>query len=1226
MSSGKGGSSQKYNDYYGTVAGAVCWGPLDWLNAVIHNGGYLFQGSLSITSDVTDLTGSLVDPLLIGSGGYLKLYRGTATQSADAALAGHPPYKDTVILVAKNLYFGRETATAPNLQVIGGRLPRVDTSIVASADNVADDGQVNPIAALAEFIMDERGGGVPIASMDAAAWLAAAHTAYLNKDVCFCSPLLTQQGSLADVVKQLIGPFNGFVRWSPTGLLTVKIYDWGSDPGGLTTLDAQHWTKKPRFKQGDFIDIPTELLGTYTDRDYEFQGNSVLVPNARAAQIRQVDDQRRVDLPHVTRAAQVGRLLSEMNRRFGTAPSSIDIRVRQPFVTGLLVGDKIKVDIDPEPGGTGLAQLCRIERIEQDRSDEAKLSVITDNLLPATIYHPVYPALAAPTYTCPPMQYFLAVPLPIDSFGFPESVAIVATRPSAAVAGMHLYFSDAHAHAFDYIGDQVGFAVRAQLASNITNSATTIRLTELDGLTGNDAQLAANTPGGNATAAQNNTLLILLAILDGNGRVQLDANGDPQMEFISVVDRAYVSGANFDYTVLRGRLSTSAVAWTSGAVAWIIPETNLFDWRTDLLETLAGSVSYFRLVAFTQDAIDTTATVPECSCNMPPLKAPAVPTGLTAISGTGKSVSLAWTANSESFFSEYRVYRNTVNNSSTATLVAETGSNRFVDVDVVPATTYYYWISAVSTYEVESSKSSGVNITPSATLGPFTMVTTNATDLGGGTVKKTGGAANTWDTQGYSVEGYTGGAFCSWQPANTLDYVMCGLNTDPTTNASYSSIDYAWFAYNAGAEIYEGGTGPVFGPVAYNSDTVFSVTYDGLNIRYYMDGVLKRTVVATAGLKLYMDSSIYTSNAQIRNIKFGPMGQGSGTVSAVPPSDPSAASKTSDGTYLTGDGTVLSYIALSVPALPSGAFYQNVLYKKNGGGGTWMVAAQLTNTGTATLRLDDLSPGVAYDVATVAYTQFDVPSNVVGATSSPFTAPNKTTSPNLPSGVTPHTPSSSYPVRLAMDGLYRLYSCLVTFTDSTDKDIAGYEFGLSGTPATPPGGAGFVKVPVSTQQFQFNTSSLGAQYLWYRAYDATGNITAWADSGYNLNAYVVIPSGDMVEQSSNNVNVSALKNGAAGASSIRQVVARFDVTAVATLTGGALTEEFAVSLTNRGFTTKPDTGSIGVSSDPNIKADYNYDNVSNSSTVAYVRVTTLDGTNIPASYPVRFNCTFTQYT
>ncbi|WP_233256587.1 hypothetical protein [Opitutus sp. ER46] len=117
-------------------------------------------------------------------------------------------------------------------------------------------------------------------------------------------------------------------------------------------------------------------------------------------------------------------------------------------------------------------------------------------------------------------------------------------------------------------------------------------------------------------------------------------------------------------------------------------------------------------------------------------------------------------------------------------------------------------------------------------------------------------------------------------------------------------------------------------------------------------------------------------------------------VGAVVPSAPSAASRVTPGsndTYMAGDGTVYAFITLSVPAMPSGAVWQNVLYRRNGGG-EWIVAAQLKNTGSTTLRVDDLSTGVAYEFATQAWSGAGG-SAITAATGSPFTAPTKTGAP-----------------------------------------------------------------------------------------------------------------------------------------------------------------------------------------------------------------------------------------
>jgi hypothetical protein len=67
-----------------------------------------------------------------------------------------------------------------------------------------------------------------------------------------------------------------------------------------------------------------------------------------------------------------------------------------------------------------------------------------------------------------------------------------------------------------------------------------------------------------------------------------------------------------------------------------------------------------------------------------------------------------------------------------------------------------------------------------------------------------------------------------------------------------------------------------------------------------------------------------------------------------------------------------------------------------------------------------------------------------------------------------------------------------------------------------------------------------------------------------------------------------------------------------------------VDISNRGFSTKPDVGVAGCSSDANLIAAYDVDNASNSSSTAYVRASTLDGNNIGAG-PYRFSIDFTEY-
>jgi hypothetical protein len=153
-----------------------------------------------------------------------------------------------------------------------------------------------------------------------------------------------------------------------------------------------------------------------------------------------------------------------------------------------------------------------------------------------------------------------------------------------------------------------------------------------------------------------------------------------------------------------------------------------------------------------------------------------------------------------------------------------------------------------------------------------TLSVTGACALVGrdGAQKTSGGSA--WNTaQAYSVESYVGTVPIQLQfhAGDATHDFMVGLNSDPLTDADYAGIDYAWYARGTGdTEIYESGVSKgVFS--AYTANTVFLITYDGANVRYYLDGVLKRTVARATGAALFLDSSFYNVGARVSSVRFG---------------------------------------------------------------------------------------------------------------------------------------------------------------------------------------------------------------------------------------------------------------------------------------------------------------------------------------------------------------------
>lgn len=756
-SGGKSGSQQKSINYYGSIYGAIAW-RLDWFKALISNGNYIWQCSSSgpvmlrnpgvlNANGYLDLTGGILDPSLLMEDSYVRLYPSAANAVADGAIPGHPDYPDCAYLAAKHIFVGQNSGTAPNWQIIGGAQPVVPSSIVDPADNIVDDFQVNPIAYLAEFLLDERGKGFPLSILDSASWLSSGHWCAqdtAHRAYSFISPLVADQTPLRDVVKLCLDHISGFLRWTPDGKLGCFIYEWGVDPGGLVTLDARYFTnnKRPKIKDGDWKDVPTETVVSFTDRGYEFQTNTVRVPNARAIQIRQVDDPTQLDRKHVTRSAQAFSHGQENNRRLGMAPGTATVSVRGPIVANLLPGDKVKLDEDPEPGGVGSAVLGRIDKIQIDRTDEVTLDLTLDPLLPAVAYTPSWISplpeslFAGAVETAPSLVHLLAIPLPFDFSGWPPAVGFLATRPSPLITGFHAYFTSNPATAFSELGRQYGFAARCQLVSTVAAGAGTLRLQLLDGATGPDAYIAGDTPGGNVAQAQDNYLLAILVSLDGSGRVALDGGGQPIMEFCSILQRSAVTSDTHDYTVYRGRAGTTAVGWGSGAIAWIIRSQDLTVFTHQQFAVMFGATAYFRLASFTGAAVDESSPLPETDMVWPSVP---VPNSLVATPGTGKEISLNWLGSSVfSDSGEYAVYRATGPGYTDWAKIGEVRATRFTDHEVALGTTYQYKIAAVTENELVSSYSNVVTITVPSVLSSDIDQTpptdaTAATKVGEGT-------------------------------------------------------------------------------------------------------------------------------------------------------------------------------------------------------------------------------------------------------------------------------------------------------------------------------------------------------------------------------------------------------------------------------------------------------------------------------------------------------------
>lgn len=121
-----------------------------------------------------------------------------------------------------------------------------------------------------------------------------------------------------------------------------------------------------------------------------------------------------------------------------------------------------------------------------------------------------------------------------------------------------------------------------------------------------------------------------------------------------------------------------------------------------------------------------------------------------------------------------------------------------------------------------------------------------------------------WDNQAYVSTGFTAPCTIEFNKMavsnqdNAHSYAMIGWNADPTTDASYTSLDHTSYPY-VGSSYYVYNNGSALGPYASWSRTLkFYIVYgtDGF-IRHYNGSTQLYSVNYGTGATVYVDSSFY---------------------------------------------------------------------------------------------------------------------------------------------------------------------------------------------------------------------------------------------------------------------------------------------------------------------------------------------------------------------------------
>jgi hypothetical protein len=203
----------------------------------------------------------------------------------------------------------------------------------------------------------------------------------------------------------------------------------------------------------------------------------------------------------------------------------------------------------------------------------------------------------------------------------------------------------------------------------------------------------------------------------------------------------------------------------------------------------------------------------------------------------------------------------------------------------------------------------------------------------------------------------------------------------------------------------------------------------------------------------------------------------------------------------------------------------------------------------------------------------------------------------------------------------------VSWSVNSDKDFAYFE--VKSTTTNSDAAVDYIWFPANgtaglyqTREpfFDYYRQDVQNGHVRIRAVNRSGTASPWHYAG-NIASFTTVIGGNMSLQNKTDVNTTGIKTG--GGSSTLQVNVVYEVNSVVTLTGGSTTENVNISLTNRGFSAKPDDGLVVVE-DVLYQGFYDSQSASSSSTNAVIKIYRNDGGTL-ASGPLRLSARFTDY-
>ena len=674
MGDGKSGSSSKTYNGYATFAGAVCLGPVAEIVAIIIDGKQRWPATEGATVGMPP--GADYSTITVPDHGTCRFYWGKPDQAAcewltNTTITGgdvHPAYKGIAYIAFRDFLCGQERASLPNIQVVARRVP-AQSAVTGDPAELTDD-QANGIAVLADLLMAPR-YGLGLSGSDIGGAQAAADALEVETDTTAISVLVDKVSTIRQVAQTISEHTDAWLRWNhSSGKIEMGVWSHGSAPISFTTLTQDHLAEPPQITCDGWPASKTGADVTFTDRQRNYKDDSEPVKDQRALAIIGEDRPARIERKWITRRSQAKKNGLAYHRQRNLPRIEAELSVRRAFGSGIRPGDWIRLDMDPEPGGSQLLQYCRVISRTVPRRGPVRIQAEADNTLYPVLY---VPPSDPPMFTQPEvvdgLDAYRLVELPpsLADGAFP-AVAALAVRPSLRYKGLRVLFDPVGDSTFVDLGIQGFFAVKvglsADLAPNAESDAWELTIAGTPGTSALrlsvEDQVDADwffglTSTGDEFAADDTLLLILV---EPDGEYIAEAGGIAQMEICSVKDwEIYGAGTwpkTYAINALRARRGTAKTGFTSAAAeGWLIRRASLAafyhaDFGTIRHNREVGDTpdeGTFRLQPFTDKAIrgasdctDIPFRWPTESLNRPRLTWEAPGVTSWPVSGSGGSV------------------------------------------------------------------------------------------------------------------------------------------------------------------------------------------------------------------------------------------------------------------------------------------------------------------------------------------------------------------------------------------------------------------------------------------------------------------------------------------------------------------------------------------------------------------------------------------------------------